>query len=131
MSGIITGPYFKQYFNSPGPIEVGTMVAVLELGALGTHSHPIHILLSSFLATSIAAGRVGDIIGRKGTLFIGALVFTVGGVIQTFTTGFYTMIVGRVISGFGVGLLSCANHWYSFTNAHDLSLQHNRPDIPE
>jgi hypothetical protein len=35
MSGIITGPYFKQFFNTPGPIEVGTMVAVLELGALG------------------------------------------------------------------------------------------------
>ncbi len=29
--------------------------------------------------TSLAAGRVGDIIGRKGTLFIGALVFTLGG----------------------------------------------------
>lgn len=35
MSGIITGPYFRQFFNSPGPLEVGTMVAVLELGALG------------------------------------------------------------------------------------------------
>ncbi|KAF8414704.1 general substrate transporter [Boletus edulis BED1] len=67
------------------------MVAVLELGAL---------------ATSIAAGRVGDIIGRKGTLFVGALVFTIGGAVQTFTTGFYVMIIGRVISGFGVGLLS-------------------------
>ncbi|KAI6162096.1 hypothetical protein EDD17DRAFT_1579918 [Pisolithus thermaeus] len=91
MSGVITGPYFKQFFNSPGPIEVGTMVAVLELGAL---------------ATSIAAGRVGDIIGRKGTLFAGAFVFTIGGAIQTFTTGFYVMIIGRVVSGFGVGLLS-------------------------
>ncbi|KAI9461812.1 general substrate transporter [Boletus coccyginus] len=91
MSGIITGPYFRQFFNSPGPLEVGTMVAVLELGAL---------------ATSIAAGRVGDIIGRKGTLFTGAFVFTIGGVVQTFTTGFYVMIIGRVISGFGVGLLS-------------------------
>ncbi|KAG1749884.1 general substrate transporter [Suillus paluster] len=91
MSGIITGPYFKQFFNSPGPIEVGTMVAVLELGAL---------------ATSIAAGRIGDVIGRKGTLFIGAIVFTVGGAVQTFTTGFYVMIIGRVISGCGVGLLS-------------------------
>ncbi|KAG1757688.1 general substrate transporter [Suillus lakei] len=91
MSGIITGPYFKQFFNTPGPIEIGTMVAVLELGAL---------------ATSIAAGRVGDIIGRKGTLFTGAIVFTIGGAVQTFTTGFYVMIVGRVISGCGVGLLS-------------------------
>ncbi len=33
MSGIITGPYFSSYFNHPGPIEVGTMVAVLEVGA--------------------------------------------------------------------------------------------------
>ncbi|KAI6047727.1 hypothetical protein EDC04DRAFT_2619657 [Pisolithus marmoratus] len=98
MSGIITGPYFKQFFNSPGPIEVGTMVAVLELGALGNTHH--------LIATSIAAGRVGDIIGRKGTLFMGAFIFTIGGAIQTFTTGFYVMIVGRVVSGFGVGLLS-------------------------
>jgi predicted MFS family arabinose efflux permease len=49
---------------------------------------------------------VGDLIGRKGTLFTGALIFTIGGIIQTFTTGFYVMIVGRVVSGFGVGLLS-------------------------
>jgi MFS family permease len=49
---------------------------------------------------------VGDIIGRKGTLFIGAIVFTIGGAVQTFTIGFWTMVVGRVISGFGVGFLS-------------------------
>ena len=56
--------------------------------------------------TSVAAGRVGDVIGRKGTLFIGALVFTLGGAVQTFTTGFVVMVIGRIISGFGVGLLS-------------------------
>jgi MFS family permease len=56
--------------------------------------------------TSIAAGQVGDMIGRKGTLFVGAVVFTIGGVVQTFTIGFWTMILGRVLSGFGVGLLS-------------------------
>ncbi|KAJ3771280.1 hypothetical protein EV361DRAFT_887287 [Lentinula raphanica] len=91
MSGIITGPHFIKYFDRPGPIQVGSMVAVLEVGAF---------------ATSLAAGRVGDIIGRKGTLFIGALVFTIGGAIQTFTTGFSVMVLGRIISGAGVGLLS-------------------------
>ncbi|KAJ4496382.1 hypothetical protein C8J55DRAFT_496704 [Lentinula edodes] len=91
MSGIITGPHFMQYFDRPGPIQVGSMVAVLEVGAF---------------ATSLAAGRVGDIIGRKGTLFIGALVFTIGGAIQTFTTGFSVMVLGRIVSGAGVGLLS-------------------------
>ncbi|KAF8912971.1 hypothetical protein CPB84DRAFT_1811952 [Gymnopilus junonius] len=91
MSGIITGPYFRKYFNFPGPIELGTVVAVLEIGAF---------------ITSVAAGRVGDAIGRKGTLFVGAVVFTMGGAIQTFTVGFWSMVFGRITSGFGVGLLS-------------------------
>jgi MFS family permease len=56
--------------------------------------------------TSIAAGQIGDMIGRKGTLFAGAVVFTIGGALQTLTVGFWTMILGRVLSGFGVGLLS-------------------------
>ncbi|KAJ3918315.1 general substrate transporter [Lentinula edodes] len=91
MSGIITGPHFRKYFGNPDAVSIGTMVAVLEVGAF---------------ITSAAAGRIGDIVGRKGTLFIGAIIFTVGGAIQTLTAGFWTMIVGRVISGFGVGLLS-------------------------
>ncbi|TFY71455.1 hypothetical protein EVG20_g1567 [Dentipellis fragilis] len=91
MSGIITGPHFRKFFHTPGSVELGTMVAVLEIGAF---------------ITSLAAGRVGDIIGRRGTLFIGAVVFGIGGAIQTFTTGFAVMVVGRIISGFGVGLLS-------------------------
>ena len=36
MSGIITGPHFRSYFNEPGPVETGTMVAVLEVGAFST-----------------------------------------------------------------------------------------------
>lgn len=91
MSGIITGPHFRKFFDNPGAIEVGTMVAVLEIGAF---------------ITSVAAGRVGDVMGRKGTLFIGAIIFAIGGCVQTFTPGFWIMVVGRVIAGFGVGLLS-------------------------
>lgn len=40
------------------------------------------------------------------TLFFGALVFTIGGAVQTFTPGYGVMVVGRIVSGFGVGLLS-------------------------
>ena len=36
MSGIITGPYFKKYFNDPRAGELGLMVSVLEIGALST-----------------------------------------------------------------------------------------------
>lgn len=57
MSGIITGPYFKAYFDHPTASEIGTLVASLELGAL---------------VTSLACGRLADIFGRKNTLFWGA-----------------------------------------------------------
>lgn len=40
------------------------------------------------------------------TLFAGAVLFTCGGAIQTFTNGFIVMVIGRIVSGFGVGLLS-------------------------
>lgn len=53
MSGIITNPHFRQYFEAPGAIEIGTMVAVLELGALGIHqSRLIFILWLIFLCSN-------------------------------------------------------------------------------
>lgn len=35
VSGILTNSYFKSYFDFPTPYEVGTMVAILEIGAFG------------------------------------------------------------------------------------------------
>ena len=53
MSGIITGPFFKDYFNQPSAAEIGTMVAILEVGAF---------------ISSLSVGRIGDMIGRKKTI---------------------------------------------------------------
>jgi len=33
MSGIITGPHFISFFKSPNAVEIGSIVAVLEIGA--------------------------------------------------------------------------------------------------
>lgn len=110
MSGIITGPYFKAYFNDPGPGKIGAMVSILEIGAFGMSNYFMEFIkstkCSTCTVTSLASGRVGDLIGRKMTLFWGAVVFTIGGAIQTFANGFIMMAVGRIVSGFGVGLLS-------------------------
>ncbi|SCV74738.1 BQ2448_7767 [Microbotryum intermedium] len=94
-AGIITGPYFKAYFHQPNRYELATMVAILEIGAL---------------ITSLLAGRVGDIFGRRLTLLTGALIFTTGGAFQSFATGFKVMVFGRILSGFGVGFLSLIFH---------------------
>lgn len=110
MSGIITGPYFKDYFNQPTRAQIGTMVAILEVGAF---------------ASSLIVGRVGDIIGRRKTILYGAIIFVTGGVLQTFTTGMGSLILGRIIAGVGVGALSTIVPVYQ----SEISPPHNRGQL--
>lgn len=107
MSGIITGVFFKDYFNQPSRATLGTMVAILEVGAL---------------VASLIVGRVGDIIGRRKTILYGALIFVIGGAFQTFATSMAVMIIGRIISGVGVGFLSTIVPVYQ----SEISPPHNR-----
>lgn len=91
MSGILTHPAFKSHFDNPSAAEIGNMVAILEVGAL---------------ITSLIAGVVADKFGRLKVILWGALVFSLGGAIQTVATGYRVMVLGRFIAGFGVGFLS-------------------------
>jgi MFS family permease len=83
------------------------MVAILEVGAL---------------ISSLAVGRVGDIIGRRRTILYGSLVFLVGGACQTFANGMAMMMLGRIIAGLGVGALSTIVPVYQ----SEISPPHNR-----
>ncbi|KKF92767.1 High-affinity glucose transporter [Ceratocystis platani] len=107
MSGIITGPYFKDYFNEPSKAKVGTMVAILEIGAL---------------ISSLVVGRVGDIIGRRKTIFYGSCIFFIGGALQSCATNMEIMMLGRIIAGLGVGALSTIVPVYQ----SEISPPHNR-----
>ncbi|CDK25352.1 unnamed protein product [Kuraishia capsulata CBS 1993] len=91
MSGIITERNFVQFFDDPTRIQIGTMVAILELGAL---------------LASLAVGTVSEKIGRKRTIILGAFVFVSGGLCQSLAPNLAILSVGRVVSGIGVGLLS-------------------------
>jgi len=44
--------------------------------------------------------------GRKPTLFVGALLFTIGAALQAGATTMLMLIIPRLISGFGIGILS-------------------------
>lgn len=85
------GWYFRDYFDQPSRATIGTVVAILEIGAF---------------ISSLLVGRIGDLIGRRKTILYGSIVFFVGGAFQTFATGMTLMMVGRVIAGLGVGALS-------------------------
>lgn len=102
-----SGPYFIDYFNHPSKAEVGTMVAILEIGAF---------------ISSLIVGRVGDIIGRRKTILYGSCIFFVGGALQTLATSMSMMMVGRIVAGLGVGMLSTIVPVYQ----SEISPPHNR-----
>lgn len=101
------GPYFKDYFHQPTRAEIGTMVAILEVGAF---------------VSSLSVGRIGDMIGRRRTILYGSMIFFVGGALQTFANGMPMMIIGRIVAGLGVGALSTIVPIYQ----SEISPPHNR-----
>ncbi|KAL7941685.1 sugar transporter domain-containing protein [Trichoderma barbatum] len=103
----LIGPYFIDYFNHPSKAEVGTMVAILEIGAF---------------ISSLIVGRVGDIIGRRRTILYGSCIFFVGGALQTLATSMAMMMLGRIVAGLGVGMLSTIVPVYQ----SEISPPHNR-----
>jgi len=107
MSGIITGAHFKNQFNNPSSLLIGTTVAILEIGAL---------------ASSLMVGTIGDIIGRRRTIRYGAFTFVFGGLLQTISNTISVLIIGRLITGVGVGLLSTTVPIYQT----EISPPHNR-----
>lgn len=59
-----------------------------------------------------------DRFGRKKTIQIGALIATVGGILQAASTNLAMILVGRIISGWAVGLMSMSVPVYQAECAH-------------
>lgn len=64
------------------------------------------ILSAGTFFGAIMAGDLADFIGRRMTIIVGCLVFTVGCILETASTSIGVMAAGRVICGFGVGFIS-------------------------
>ncbi|GEQ70289.1 hypothetical protein JCM33374_g3965 [Metschnikowia sp. JCM 33374] len=90
-SGILTFVTFTKYFHNPSATEIGLVISILEIGAM----------ISSLLVSSISEN-----IGRKRTILLGTTVFIIGGTLQSFASNLWIFGIGRVFSGFGVGVLS-------------------------
>lgn len=98
MGGLITGAAFTKQFptidtttaNGNASLQ-GFVVAVYNIGCwLGS-------LLTMF---------IGEPLGRKPTIIVGALVLAVGSAIQCSAFGLPQLIVGRVITGTGNGIIT-------------------------
>lgn len=63
----------------------------------------IGILSVMSLLGSLGGGRTSDAIGRKWTMGLAAIVFQFGAAVMTFAPSFKVLMVGRILSGIGIG----------------------------
>ncbi|QDS76990.1 hypothetical protein FKW77_005892 [Venturia effusa] len=91
MGGLVNGTAFKDTFDTPSSTMVGVIVAIYEVGA--------------FLG-SIFTSVVGENLGRKKSIFIGVIVMIIGAVLQSTAYSRVHMIIGRIVSGFGMGAIN-------------------------
>jgi len=67
----------------------------------------VSILSAGTFFGALIAGDLADFIGRKWTIIAGCVIYTVGVVIQMFAaSALATIVVGRLVAGFGVGFVS-------------------------
>jgi len=93
---------FVNQFN-PTPSQSGAVVSVFTGGAF---------------FGAMFAGPAGDYLGRKKTIMLGALIFIVGGALQTAAQSLDFMYAGRAIAGLGVGFLVMIIPLYQAELAH-------------
>lgn len=103
IAGVISAPSFIAYFDQPDATNTGAVVSVFTGGA--------------FFGAA-AAGPIGDWLGRKYTILIGAAIFCLGGGLQTGATSLSFMYGGRAIAGLGVGFLVMIVPLYQAEIAH-------------
>ncbi|KAK3395034.1 sugar transporter, partial [Podospora didyma] len=93
IAGVITMPSFARDFPSlaSDPTLQGWMVSTLALSAA---------------VGSLANGPLADHLSRRWSLLLGAIVSTVGAVVQTAAVNMAMIFAGRAIAGLSIGMLS-------------------------
>lgn len=94
-------PFDPNYKNSDGTPNPSNQISANETSLI------VSILSVGTFFGALAGAPFADILGRKWGLIASTGVFTVGVVLQTITSSSIALlIVGRVIAGAGVGLIS-------------------------
>lgn len=116
MGGLLTLPAFVEVF--PSICTNAECVVGLTQSQINNRSTIQGISVASYnlgcFAGAIACIFIGDMLGRRKTIFIGSAIMVVGAALQASAFSLPHFIVGRVITGIGNGLnTSTVPSWQS------------------
>ncbi|OXB33636.1 hypothetical protein LQV05_001629 [Cryptococcus neoformans] len=99
MSGLLTLPSFEAQFpNTAGGFQ-GSRTATLQ-------SFMVAIYEIGCMMGAISSIWIGDRLGRRHTISLGGFIMLVGSILQTAAVDYAMMLVARVVTGVGNGLLT-------------------------
>ena len=110
ISGIISMNFFDKKYGYPtsnGTLANGTQVNVTYALASSDKSLVVSILSAGTFFGALLGYPTGDYLGRRYGLILACLIFSVGVALQTGAISLPVFVVGRVIAGLGVGIISC------------------------
>ena len=55
---------------------------------------------------ALSGAPAGDFLGRRWSVFLAVVIFSVGVAMQVATTVFHLFVAGRVFAGWGIGMIS-------------------------
>lgn len=91
IAGVIVAPDFLRVTKNPDSNYLGFIVSSMLLGAF---------------VGCIPASLIADAFSRRFAIMVGAIVFILGGVLQTAAQNQGMMLAGRFFAGVGIGMLS-------------------------
>ncbi|KAJ6096238.1 hypothetical protein N7486_006984 [Penicillium sp. IBT 16267x] len=91
VGGIIDSSSFVKQFNNPSALQQGLITGLYDIGCL----------VGSFLIVII-----GEKLGRRKSIYIGCVFVMVGTVLQVTARVIPHLMVGRVVTGVGVGIMT-------------------------
>jgi len=62
---------------------------------------------------ALVAGGLADRLGRRATILLASVLFTIGAMVEALAPGSYVLVLGRLVVGFGVGVASVAAPLYA------------------
>ena len=91
MGGLSTNPEFLAVFNNPNASLLGFLVSAYDVGCL----------CGAFFQFVL-----GDRYGRKNSNIGGGVFVFVGSILQASSFGLAQYLVGRIVAGFGLGIMT-------------------------
>ena len=108
ISGVLGMNYFISLFTGlpiPGANASSAETAAFVIPT-PHKSLIVSILSAGTFFGALLAGDLADWFGRRTTVILGCLVYGIGCVLQTASSGLGLLVAGRLIAGFGVGFES-------------------------